>query len=269
MLEQVGARLLRETVGGPRNHAWSVSRFHPTNTHPAVQPGAIRCRWLREMVEDIRVLVVDEGPGLAKGLMLALPRRGPITILGPVADADEALEALRDGRVDVVLVDIDRADGRGVEVVGAIRDGAEHAHVLAATAQSGPEMTTIALAAGACGVLPPERDRSLVSVFRRALAGELVLPAEDLPRLVDRLRRSGTDISEPERLATLTAREREILLAFADGRSTTDVAKALSISPLTVQSHAKNVLAKLGVHTKVEAVRMAWRHGFGSVSRTA
>lgn len=221
------------------------------------------------MGEDIRVLVVDEGPSLAQGLLSALPRRGPVTVLGPVPDVDGALRALQAGGIDVVLVDIDRADGRGVEVVGAIRDGAEHAHVLAATGESGPEMMTIALAAGACGVLPPQRDRSLVSVFRRALAGELVLPAEDLPRLVDRLRRSGGEPTEPERLQMLTGRERQILLAFADGRSTAEVARELSISPLTVQSHAKNVLAKLGVHTKVEAVRMAWRHGFESVTRTA
>ncbi len=219
------------------------------------------------MPDDIRVLVVDETPGLTQGLIMALPRRGPIQVIGPVAGAEEALAALRAGGVDLVLVDIDRADGRGVEVVGQIRDGDESARVLAATTQDGPEMATIALAAGACGVLPVERDRSLVAVFRRALAGELVLPASDLPRLVDRLRGARRELTEAERIATLTTREKDVLRAFAEGRSTGEVAQRLVISPLTVQSHAKNVLAKLGVHTKVEAVRMAWRHGLGSVTR--
>ena len=70
------------------------------------------------MIEEIRVLVVDESPGLAQGLILALPRRGPIHVLGPVPDAPEALAALEESLADLVLVDLDREDGRGAEVVG-------------------------------------------------------------------------------------------------------------------------------------------------------
>ena len=70
-------------------------------------------------------------------------------------------------------------------------------------------------------------------------------------------------------LASLTGRETEILALLADGMSTRDVAERLDISPLTVQSHVKNILAKLGVHTKVEAVRIAWRHGLHAATRTA
>jgi DNA-binding NarL/FixJ family response regulator len=218
------------------------------------------------MADEIRVLVVDESPGLVQGLILALPRRGPVQVLGPVPDAPEALAALEEGLADLVLVDMDRADGRGIEVVGAIRDGGGRVRVLAASGDAGPELAATALAAGACGVLPIERDRSLVDVFRRALAGELVLPAEDLPRLVDRL---VGDQTGSRGLASLTAREREILRALAGGMSTAEIAAALSISPMTVQSHVKNILAKLGVHSKVEAVRLAWRHGLGASARTA
>lgn len=220
------------------------------------------------MNDDIRVLVVDESPGLVQGLTLALPKQGPVHVLGPVADVTEALAVLREGLADLVLVDLDRADGRGAEVVGAIRDGAA-ARVLVASRSAGPETATIALAAGACGLLPPQRDRSLVNVFRRAMAGELVLPAAELPQIVDRLRDGRSEPSGPERLGTLTHREREILGALAEGRSTAELAIDLGISPLTVQSHVKNILAKLCVHTKVEAVRMVWRHGLGSTSRTA
>ena len=218
----------------------------------------------REMADPIRVLVVDETPGLTQGLILALPRRGPVQVLGPVPDAPEALAALEEGLADLVLVGLDRSDGRGNEVVGAIRDGGGRIRVLAASGLAGSDVTGAALAAGACGVLPAERDRSLVEVFRRALAGELVLPADVLPRLVDRLV-AGRRLCG---LSSLTARESEILRSLADGMSTTEIASSLSISPLTVQSHVKSILAKLGVHSKVEAVRLAWRHGLGS-SRTA
>jgi DNA-binding NarL/FixJ family response regulator len=221
------------------------------------------------MIESIRVLVVDESPGLAQGLLLGLPPRGPVRVLGPVADAPEALELLRDGGADVVVVDIDRTDGRGTEVVRAIRGGDARVRVLASGGAGDPQTATRALAAGACGVLPPQRDRSLIDVFRRALSGELVLPAEALPRLVDRLRSERPELDETGRLATLTPREREILRSLAGGMATGEVAQTLGISPLTVQSHVKNVLAKLGVHTKVEAVRVAWRHGLGVAARSA
>ena len=221
------------------------------------------------MIEHIRVLVVDDGSELTQGLLLALPSAGPIRVLGPIADAAEALEVIREGRADLVLVDLDRLDGRGIEIVSAIRDARADVRVLASSRISGADAATLALAAGACGLLPPQRDRSLIDVFRRAYAGELVLPAEDLPRLVDRLRGPGTSPSGPERLATLTRRECEILSGLSEGRSTTELALELGISPLTVQSHVKNILAKLGVHTKVEAVRMVWQHGLGSFTRTA
>ncbi|HEY5860485.1 MAG TPA: response regulator transcription factor [Actinomycetota bacterium] len=221
------------------------------------------------MADSIRVLVVDESPGLTQGLILSLPRHGPVYVLGPVPDAPEALAALEEGLADMVLVDLDRADGRGAEVVGAIRDGGGRVRVLAASGHTGgrddPEVIAMALAAGACGVLPSERDRSLIDVFRRAFAGELVLPAADLPRLVDRLVSSNGSHG----LTSLTARERQILCSLADGGSTVEIATTLSISPLTVQSHVKSILAKLGVHSKVEAVRLAWRHGLGSSSRSA
>jgi DNA-binding NarL/FixJ family response regulator len=224
---------------------------------------------MREMIEEIRVLVVDESPGLTQSLLLALPPRGPIRVLGPVADARAALDAMHEDLFHVVLIDMDRDDGRGAEYIGIVRDADRGVRVLAATCRSGPEAATMALAAGACGVLPPQRDRSLVKVFQRAAAGELVLPADELPTLVDRLRSARRERSEPERLATLTQREREILRELSEGISTYDLAQRLQISPLTVQSHVKNILAKLGVHTKVEAVGMAWRHGLRTVTRTA
>jgi DNA-binding NarL/FixJ family response regulator len=109
-------------------------------------------------------------------------------------------------------------------------------------------------------MLPAARDGSLVEVFRCALAGELVLPADELSRLVDRLTAAKQHARTGD-IDRLTPREREILRTFAAGASTAEVAEAFGISPLTVQSHVKNILAKLGVHSKVEAVRIAWRHG--------
>ena len=221
------------------------------------------------MTEDIKVLIVDESPRLTQSLLLGLRLRGSVSVLGPVPDAPAALDAMESGFVHLVLVDLDREDGTGVETVRQIREGDGSTRVLGVTSDRTPDLAAGALAAGACGVVAPEHDgNTLLSAFRRALAGELVLPAVHLSNLVDRLRGSN-ELSDGARIASLTTRETQILRALADGSATGEIARALGISPMTVQSHVKNILSKLGVHTKVEAVTLAWRFGMGTASRTA
>jgi DNA-binding NarL/FixJ family response regulator len=220
------------------------------------------------MTEDIRVLVVDESPGRTEGLICGMPGDG-VQLLGRVSDADAALRALDAEPINLILVDLDRVDGDGIETVRIIREGADRARVLGLTEEHGPELAAGALAAGACGVVSPEPNgESMLSAFRRALAGELVLPAVHLSSLVDRLR-GNKEASAASRLDFLTGREVEILRALADGSSTLEIARSLGIRPMTVQSHVKNILAKLGVHSKVEAVTLAWRFGLGSATRSA
>ena len=211
-------------------------------------------------MEPIRVLVVDERPALTQDLLLALRRRRDIQILGPVPDGPTALEAFADVAPALVVVQLDRLDGRGIELVSVLR--AAQARVLAATKRFGTDIVELALAAGACGVLPPRAEPTgLLTTFRRAAAGELVLPVEELPLLVDRLREARLERVQQARLAMLTAREREVLAAFASGATTASIAEELGISRATVQSHVKNILGKLGVHSKVEAFGAAWRGG--------
>jgi DNA-binding NarL/FixJ family response regulator len=220
------------------------------------------------MEANIRILVVDESPGLAEALQLELPRRIPVAVLGPVPDALAALDAMDHDVVDLVLVDLDRVGDDGLETVRLIREGNGDARVLCVSEARAPEAAAGALAAGAVGVIRPDSGgTATLSALRRALAGELVLPAVHLPNLVDRLRTT-RELSDAERLSSLTGREREILRLLADGGATTEIATALGISPMTVQSHVKNILSKLGVHSKVEAVTLAWRTGLASVSRS-
>jgi DNA-binding NarL/FixJ family response regulator len=220
-------------------------------------------------MEEIRVLVVDQGPLLTRDLLLALRRRAGFSVLGPVADEASAIETLSKERCDIVVVDLDRADERGVAVVTSIRNAAD-VRVMAATRHPASPLIELALAAGACGVLPTELQAThLVGAFRRALAGELVLPVDELPTLVESLWQARARRNEHALIATLTGREREILSALAEGGTTPQIAGDLGISPATVQTHVKNVLGKLGVHSKVEALGTAWRAGLAVSSRSA
>jgi len=214
------------------------------------------------MDAPIRVLVVDDSPGLAQRLPVTLARRPGVHVLGPVEDEDEAGHVVSLGHADVIVVDLARDDGRGRAIVSSLRDGYD-APVLVASSPRAEDVAA-ALAAGACGVLEDAEAPVVLDALRRAMSGELVLPAGELPSLVARIRPSVAG-----GLARLTHREREILRLFAEGLSTAEVATRLGISVGTVQSHAKNLLAKLGVHTKVEAVRLALRDGIAAAERTA
>jgi DNA-binding NarL/FixJ family response regulator len=219
-------------------------------------------------METIRLLVVDDRPALTQDLLIALRRRAEVQVLGPIADEVAALEACAIAVPDLVLVQLDRSDALGIELVTALRSAGMR--VMAATGRFGTDTVELALAAGACGVLPADRSSTgLVSAFRRASAGELVLPVEELPPLVDRLRNARSKRMQHAQLATLTERERQVLAAFAGGASTTTIALDLGITPATVQTHVKNILGKLGVHSKVEALGTAWRGGIAVGARSA
>jgi DNA-binding NarL/FixJ family response regulator len=210
------------------------------------------------MNADIRVLVLEQGSRLTHDLTLACRRSG-IFVLGPVRDVAEAQTAAFEMSVDVLVIEL---AGPSVTVLREATETLGGVRILAATDDADPEVGASVIASGGMGLLPRSGSiPMIVDALRRGAAGELVLPDTHLAALVDLVRVQRLDRGDGSKLATLTRREREVLALLADGRTTGEVAIALSISVMTVQSHVKNVLAKLGVHSKVEAIRSAWRAG--------
>jgi DNA-binding NarL/FixJ family response regulator len=200
------------------------------------------------MGTPIRVMVVEDSSALTDRLTDALGAGAGVRVRGPIADLREAERHL-DEAADVVVVGLGREDGRDRRIVAGL---CERWDLPVLVAPSSPvDDVTAALAAGACGVLSGTDSSTIADAFPRAVSGELVLPAEELSSIVEAIRPPAA-----RALARLTERERETLRLFAEGLATGEVAAHLGISVGTVQSHAKNVLAKLGVHSKVEAVRL-------------
>jgi DNA-binding NarL/FixJ family response regulator len=215
-----------------------------------------------------RVLVVDDHEMFSEALELLLNRQPDVRLIGSARDATEALGMLED-EPDVVLMDLDMPGIDGIQATRQIREAVPNAKVVLLTAVQSPEVIADALAAGACGYVPKTRAvDELMDVVRRAAAGELVMPERDLAAVVDQLRGSRPSSGELA-LRRLTPREAEILRSLASGQTTTQVAESLGISALTVQSHVKSILAKLGVHSKIEAVTLAWRHGLARADGAA
>jgi NarL family two-component system response regulator LiaR len=212
-----------------------------------------------------RVLVVDDHEVFSDAVAMLLARQPDVELVGSVRDADEAIRLVDvgpDARPDVVLMDLDLPDGSGILATRRIRELSPDSKVVVLTALQDPEVIADALAAGACGYVPKTRAvEELMDVVRRAAAGELVMPERDLAPVLEQLRSSQARPENEQLLRRLTPRETQILRYLAAGETTTQVAGHLGISALTVQSHVKSVLAKLGVHSKIEAVTLAWRLG--------
>jgi DNA-binding NarL/FixJ family response regulator len=168
-------------------------------------------------------------------------------------------------------MDVDLPGMDGIEATRRIRAASPGTRVVVLSAMESPTLIVSAMAAGASGYVSKTRAADdLVAVVRRAAAGEIVMADDDLPVVLDELRTGrAPNVAAELALRRLTARETEILRAMAAGDATGEIAETLGISSLTVQSHVKNILAKLGVHSKIEAVTMAWRHGLATVSRSA
>jgi DNA-binding NarL/FixJ family response regulator len=217
-----------------------------------------------------RVLVVDDHEVFSDAVAMLLARQPDVLLIGSARDADEAIRLVDvgpDDQPDVVLMDLDLPGGNGIRATRRIRELSPDSKVVVLTALQDPEVIADALAAGACGYVPKTRAvDELMDVVRRAAAGELVMPEQDLAPVLEQLRSSHARPEGDLVLRRLTPRETEILRYLAAGETTTQVAGHLGISALTVQSHVKSILAKLGVHSKIEAVTLAWRFGLAPTS---
>ncbi len=216
-------------------------------------------------MDPIRLFVLDDEV-LPLALADAISRAEDVRVEAS-PDPGRVAAAFDAGEADLVLVDV--SSPRGYETIERLRSASDRARVLAVTDEDSVDIVVGGIGAGACGVASRRATADqFLRVIHRAVAGELVIPERDLLQAVGRLSRRTAPAARERRLEFLTARETQVLLALAAGLTTADVASKLGIRVMTVQSHVKNILTKLGVHSKVEAVTLALRSGLAD-SETA
>jgi DNA-binding NarL/FixJ family response regulator len=211
----------------------------------------------------IKVMLVEDHTSYAQALTAVMSLESDLLVVGHAADADAAIDLALRVAPDVVVVDLDLPVASGVDVLNDLRAQDPAPLCVVLTALSDRAELGRAVEAGAAAVLHKSADMAdLLAVLRRVATGSTELAAEQTS---DWLRALAAERERTWRARSirdaLTAREAEILQLLADGHGSRAIAQTLFISPETVQTHVRNLLGKLGVGSRLEAVTLALRLG--------
>jgi DNA-binding NarL/FixJ family response regulator len=210
--------------------------------------------------KPIRVLLVDDHQLLTGALSRMLAGEPDIQVVGVAATVAEAKAIARE-RLDVVLMDYRLPDGTGAEATRAIKARWPAARVVMLTALNDDETVLESIQAGADGYLTKDRAvEDVVNAVRAAHAGETLLPRSVIVGIAQRVAAARDRGSERRQIEPLTPRELEVLKALTEGLSTPEICDRLFIAPNTLRTHVQNIMGKLRVHSKLEAVAFALRH---------
>lgn len=219
----------------------------------------------------VRVLLVEDHAAVREAIAAAFERERGVEVTGQAGSLAEARGMLGDVRVDVALLDLRLPDGDGCELIPELRHLNPGAQALVLSASLDRREIARAIEHGAAGVLSKAaRLELVVDTVRRLGAGEIVMPPDemvDLLRYASRQRAREHD--DRQALAELTAREREVLQALANGLNARQLAEHLHISIRTARNHTSNILTKLRVHSQLQAILLALRYDVVRIPRGA
>jgi DNA-binding NarL/FixJ family response regulator len=214
---------------------------------------------------EIRIMVVDDHDTFRDPLAFMLEREPDLTVVARPRSLSEAREDLQsvEHAVDVAIVDLSLPDGSGTDLIRELRSSLPRATALVLSATTDQKHLASAIEAGAAGVMHKSAPMSdLVEAVRRLAAGEQLLSQQEVIgalRLLVRVRESNREAQLA--IDRLTPREREVLQALAEGWSDKEIATRLHVGVGTVHSHVTNILSKLEVSSRLQALVFAVRHG--------
>jgi two-component system response regulator NreC len=212
-------------------------------------------------MQKIRVLVVDDHTIVRDGICALLALAGDIEVVGEAANGSEALKKVRELTPDVVLMDIAMPIMGGLEATRRICKEFPGTKVLVLTQYDDKEYVFPVIEAGACGFISKLAASSeLTSGIRSVYHGDSYLSPSVTTLLVEEYQHGGGRVSH-DPYDQLTARERDVLKLVAEGYTTEQIADTLVVSPKTVEGHRTNLMAKLGIHNRIDLVKYALRKG--------
>jgi DNA-binding NarL/FixJ family response regulator len=212
----------------------------------------------------VRVMLVDDQSMIRAGLRMILESTDDLAVVAEASDGEAAIVQARAARPDVILMDVQMPVLDGIEATRRILDLDARVRIIVLTTFERDDYLFGALAAGASGFLlknsPPE---DLLRAVRTIASGDALLDPAVTRRVIERVAAGGigTGVDGAASLEQLSDREREVFLGLARGKSNAQIATELYLGEATVKTHVSNVLAKLAIKDRVQAVIYAYEHG--------
>ncbi|MCL4879442.1 MAG: response regulator transcription factor [Anaerolineae bacterium] len=219
------------------------------------------------MKVTIRVLIVDDHAVVRAGMRMLLESDPTIEIVGEGENGLEAVQAARDLKPNVVVMDVTMPSMNGVEATRQVKREMPEVAVLAVTIHEGPDYFFQMLQAGASGYVPKRAaPEDLLRAIHVVAEGNVFLEPRVAKDLVSDYLNRVEQGAEQDSYDGLTEREREVLTLIAEDRTNQDIANQLEISVKTVERHRENIMNKLNLHTRTELVKYAIRKGLISLN---
>ena len=209
----------------------------------------------------IRVIVADDQDLVRTGLRMILQAEPDITVVGDAADGQAALEMVAALDPDVVLMDVRMPRMSGLEATRRLTESGSRARVLVLTTFDLDEYVFEALRGGAAGfLLKTSPADQLITGIRAVAAGDGLLAPSTTRRLIEQFAHQ-PPAPDHQAMQALTPREREVLTLIARGMNNSEIAASLHVEASTIKSHVANILAKLGLRDRTQAVVLAYESG--------
>lgn len=213
---------------------------------------------------NIRVLIADDQALVRAGLRTILQKSQGFDVVGEAADGRQAISQARAIAPDVVLMDVRMPGLDGIAATREIRNQPDPPRILVLTTFDLDEYVYSGLRAGASGFLLKDAlPDELISAIRAVAAGDAVIAPAATRRLIERFVDTSQepDPAQQRSMATLTEREREVLILIARGLSNAEIADRLHLAEGTVRTHVGRIFTKLSVRDRVQAVVLAYETG--------
>jgi two-component system nitrate/nitrite response regulator NarL len=213
---------------------------------------------------NIRILLIDDHVVMRTGLRMVIENQPGLVVVGEATNRATALEVAEREQPDIILLDLDLGNESGIAFLPDLLNVAQAARVIVLTGIDDAQEYRRAVRLGALGlVLKEQAAEVLVQAIKKVYAGEVWLDSALVATILTETTRARGSALDPEaiKIASLTARERQVILLIGEGLYNHQIAERLSISKVTVSHHLTSIFAKLDVATRFDLVVYAYRYG--------